>query len=342
MPACSEAQRRCPPICRGTSGAQTSPRPRSRSGTLSVQRQLGPSWVVTTAYVGSSSRHLQRLYNMNAAGPGDSRTERERRMIPSLGAITMTDSLGSASYHGLQATMDKRLSHGWQGSLVLHLEPLDRRRDGTRRGRREHGDPGLAQPSAAIEGIQGSTGGIGWSRTEPSISRSVPVAAGCRAEVLWASCSATGSCRRSSRRSPGPTSTSRCSTPRTASASRSAAACGGPIWWVIQPWPHPTADAWLNPAAFAIPQNADGTYRYGNLGRNTLLGPGYFNLDAALTKDIRLGDTRRLQIRWEVFNLTNHPSFGLPNAELGSADFGTIRSTVSTPRQMQFGVKFLF
>ena len=84
---------------------------------LSVQRQLGPSWVVTTAYVGSSSRHLQRLYNMNAAGPGDSRTERERRMIPSLGAITMTDSSGSASYHGLQATMDKRLSRGWQGSL---------------------------------------------------------------------------------------------------------------------------------------------------------------------------------------------------------------------------------
>ena len=37
---------------------------------------------------------------------------------------------------------------------------------------------------------------------------------------------------------------------------------------------HPTADAWLNPAAFAIPQNGDGTYRYGYLGRNTLLGPG--------------------------------------------------------------------
>jgi hypothetical protein len=65
-------------------------------------------------------------------------------------------------------------------------------------------------------------------------------------------------------------------------------------------------------------------------------------VDAALTKDIRLGGTRRLQIRWEVFNLTNHPSLGLPNSELGSADFGTIRSTVSTPRQMQFGLKFLF
>jgi len=47
-------------------------------------------------------------------------------------------------------------------------------------------------------------------------------------------------------------------------------------------------------------------------------------------------------VRWEVFNVTNHPSYGLPNSNLGSADFGTIRSTVSTPRQMQFGLKLLF
>lgn len=42
----------------------------------------------------------------------------------------------------------------------------------------------------------------------------------------------------------------------------------------------------------------------------------------------------------EVFNVTNHPSYGLPNANF--ADFGTIRTTVSTPRQMQFGVKLIF
>ena len=76
---------------------------------LTVQRQLGSSWVMTAAYVGSASRHLQRVFNMNAAGPGDSRTERERRMIPSLGAIMMTDSLGSgrvprSAGHGGQAS----------------------------------------------------------------------------------------------------------------------------------------------------------------------------------------------------------------------------------------------
>jgi len=104
----------------------------------------------------------------------------------------------------------------------------------------------------------------------------------------------------------------------------------------------PTADGWLDATAFAVPQNADGTYRFGSLGRNSLAGPGYFNLDAALSRDIRLGGTRRLQLRWEIFNATNHPSYGLPNADLGSADFGAIRTTVGVPRQMQFGVKMGF
>lgn len=106
--------------------------------------------------------------------------------------------------------------------------------------------------------------------------------------------------------------------------------------------PNPTADAWLNEAAFVIPRNPDGTYRYGNLRRNSLEGPGYFNVDASLMRNVGLGRNRRLQLRWEVFNVTNHPSYGLPNANLGSADFGTIRSTVSTPRQMQFGLKLVF
>jgi hypothetical protein len=59
-------------------------------------------------------------------------------------------------------------------------------------------------------------------------------------------------------------------------------------------------------------------------------------------KSVRLGEQKRLQVRWEVFNVLNHPSYGLPNTNLLSPDFGTIRSTVSTPRQMQFGVKFIF
>ena len=49
-----------------------------------------------------------------------------------------------------------------------------------------------------------------------------------------------------------------------------------------------------------------------------------------------------LQLRLEVYNVTNTASFANPNGQLGNAAFGTITSTLGTPRQMQFAVKFLF
>jgi len=50
-----------------------------------------------------------------------------------------------------------------------------------------------------------------------------------------------------------------------------------------------------------------------------------------------------LQLRAEVYNVTNTPSFGLPDFNFGSTGFGSISSTGnSIPRQMQFGVKYLF
>jgi hypothetical protein len=81
-------------------------------------------------------------------------------MIPSLGAIMMTDAAGSASYQGLQATLDKRLSHGWQGGLsYTWSHSLDTCLNWPEA--REHVDPGPAQPSGD-RGNSGSTGGIDW------------------------------------------------------------------------------------------------------------------------------------------------------------------------------------
>ena len=55
-----------------------------------------------------------------------------------------------------------------------------------------------------------------------------------------------------------------------------------------------------------------------------------------------LSGTARLQLRMEVYNVTNTPSFGNPNGQLGNAAFGTITNTIGTPRQMQFAAKLLF
>src|SRR5262249_38312715 len=63
-----------------------------------------------------------------------------------------------------------------------------------------------------------------------------------------------------------------------------------------------SVNGWLNPAAFSLP--ALGTY--GNLGQNTVQGPGMFQLNVALSRTFRLGERRSIQVRADAFNLPNH------------------------------------
>ena len=96
---------------------------------------------------------------------------------------------------------------------------------------------------------------------------------------------------------------------------------------------------------------------YGNLGRNTLTGPGIFGIDSSALKKFAFTERKYLQLRVEAFNLLNHPNFGDPNTSLssntltqagvpilGSGAFGTINNTRSTipMRQLQFGLKLVF
>ncbi|MBI4474901.1 MAG: TonB-dependent receptor [Acidobacteria bacterium] len=88
----------------------------------------------------------------------------------------------------------------------------------------------------------------------------------------------------------------------------------------------------------------------GNLGRNTLIGPDLVNLDFSLGKSFDLGEQRSLQFRAEVFNAPNHPNFATPSGVIAftnaagavSPTWGRITSTVTTARQIQFGLKLTY
>ena len=102
---------------------------------------------------------------------------------------------------------------------------------------------------------------------------------------------------------------------------------------------NPTVAQWFDVTAFA----AEPINTAGNTGRNTLHGPPMRRLDLSLFKNVDLTVSTRLQLRAEVFNVTNTPSFSNPNANFGTAGFGSITSTGNNiPRQMQFAVKVLF
>jgi outer membrane receptor protein involved in Fe transport len=88
----------------------------------------------------------------------------------------------------------------------------------------------------------------------------------------------------------------------------------------------------------------------GNLGRNTLIGPSLVTVDLSLGKSFALGEERSLQFRAEVFNAPNHPNFGVPSGLIAftnaagavSPTWGRITSTVTTARQIQFGLKLTY
>ena len=110
---------------------------------------------------------------------------------------------------------------------------------------------------------------------------------------------------------------------------------------------------WFDPAAFSAPY--PGTF--GNVGRDTLTGPGLKELDLSVAKSARIYEQFHAQFRAEFFNILNHSNFTTPNPVVFSAGptpkapsteptrsstAGVVSATATTSRQIQFGVKILF
>ncbi len=116
---------------------------------------------------------------------------------------------------------------------------------------------------------------------------------------------------------------------------------------------NPTPNEWFNIDAFA--ENPVG--QYGNVGRDTVIGPGIVDWDGSALKNFNFTEQRLLQFRFEVFNALNHPNFADPTLVLandqltstglpipGSGSFGVINATRSgvDMRELQFSLKLIF
>ena len=81
----------------------------------------------------------------------------------------------------------------------------------------------------------------------------------------------------------------------------------------------------------------------GNLGRNTYVGPSWWNFDFSLVKNTNLiREAGVLQLRADFFNVFNHATFFTPNSVLQNPNFGLSTSTASNERQIQFGARLMF
>jgi hypothetical protein len=117
-------------------------------------------------------------------------------------------------------------------------------------------------------------------------------------------------------------------------------------------WPHAghdrpcqiigSVERWFDTSAFTA------VSRFGNLGRNLVIGPRFDNTDFSIIKNTKLGERVRAQFRVEFFDLFNHANFGPPGNVVGTPAFGRITSTrfptgeSGSSRQVQFALKLMY
>jgi hypothetical protein len=101
---------------------------------------------------------------------------------------------------------------------------------------------------------------------------------------------------------------------------------------------NPSALKWFDTTAFTIPAQ----YTYGNSRRDILRSDGLIDLDATVKKNFNFTESRILEVRFESFNLANHPTFAAPNATIGTSSAGRVTSTLNSNRIFQAAVKLFF
>ena len=108
---------------------------------------------------------------------------------------------------------------------------------------------------------------------------------------------------------------------------------------LANPYGNKSVKNYLNPAAFALP--APGTL--GNVGSNSVAGPGMWQFDVALSRSFQLRERQRIEFRAEAFNLTNslHMDPTKLTVTLNSGSFGQVTGALD-PRIMQFALKYFF
>ena len=104
-------------------------------------------------------------------------------------------------------------------------------------------------------------------------------------------------------------------------------------------------NCWYNQAAFVAPVLADGqqsAHVFGNSKIGNLRGPDLVNFDFVLQKHFELSKHGQFELRAELFNLFNHPIFGLPANQVDVPGGASITSTGSSNREMELALKYSF
>jgi carboxypeptidase family protein/TonB-dependent receptor-like protein len=297
------------------------------SWNVNLQRQLSGRMAATVGYLGSHGRDLRISRNINQPVNGVrpfAALSDASAILPgaALGNITQVESSGFSNYDGAFVSATRRLSHGLQfGTSYTWSKSLDTN---------SLNSSGFAiQNGYDVAGEYGPSDFDARHRFVVSAIYDLPFTGGALIHG-WQLAAVVQS------QSGNPVN-----------IVTSAAGLNGlpntvrpdlvaPIRIIGSP------DQWFDPSAFAA------VNRFGNLGRNAVIGPAFQNTDLSIVKNTRFGQEAALQLRLDVFDLFNRPNFGPPGNIVGSPTFGKITRTrlptgeAGSSRQMQVVARLSF
>jgi hypothetical protein len=301
---------------------------------VGVQRQLGATRSIEAAYVGSRGTALITGRDLNQPRP--SPLSPNLRPNPLFGDITVIESAGRSEYHSLQVTFEQRSARGLS---MLMSYTLGKSEDDASGFFTSAGDPNYPQDSLNRAAEWGPSAFDVRHRFSLGFAWDVPYeeARDGALGALLSNWQLSGVVTLQTGRPFTVAMLPEIDISNTGRANLGFGNNDRPNVVGDPSLSDPTSQRWFNTDAFSFPQF--GTF--GNSGRNTVEGPGYQNVNAALMKRVPLGSGANLQLRLEAFNLFNHTNLNQPDNFLGSPTFGQILSAQS-PRRIQLGAKVLF
>ena len=297
-----------------------------QSWNLSVQREIAPGLAMMAGYFGSKGTHLILRRNINQPVDGVRPypvVSPSSAILPNapLGNIMQAESTGNSSYNALWAAATKSLAKGLQiNTSYTWSKSLDYN---------SLSSQGIVvQNSYNLRGDRGPSDFDARHRVVAQAIYELPFRGNQFAQG-WQFAVVTQA------QSGNPVNIVTSNSMVTGIANTLRPDVTGPIAIIG------SVDRWFDTSVFSP------VARFGNLGRNVVVGPGFINTDFSIVKNTDLSDKIRLQFRLEVFDLLNHANFGQPGNVVGTPGFGRITNTrfptgeSGSSRQIQLGVKLM-
>jgi hypothetical protein len=308
---------------------------------FNVQQELSSNLVLEAGYMGSISRRLEGLRAINESIPVDpnvsSLSLAARSPFPEFGRIQLVDNGGKGNYNSLGTKLTRRYASGLT-ALVSYT--WSKSIDTASAIRNQGGDTLFPQNSGCRQCERGLSGFNTSHRFVTSLLYDLPIGKGRSVNIENGFLNAIiGGWQM------GSIFTVQSGFPLTVTNGADTSNTGAFFDRPNATGQNPQVDSVgtenaFNTAAFAIQPR--GTY--GNVGRNTLIGPSFVRWDFSSLKNFKMpyNENHNLQFRFEAFNFPNHPNWGNPDANIQSGNFGKIRGTRGDMRNLQLALRYTF